>query len=68
MKKRCLTPQKLKHPTRQPGTERSDNTNTMKYLAIIALAAMALGLGACAKKEPAYTTTQTHSAYTGYSK
>ena len=41
----------------------------MKYLAIIALAAMALGLGACAKKEPAYTTTQTHSASsTGYSK
>jgi hypothetical protein len=41
----------------------------MKYLAIIALAAMALGLGACAKKEPAYTTsTTTHAASTGYSK
>jgi hypothetical protein len=40
----------------------------MKYLAIIAVAAMALGLGACAKKEPAYTSSTTHAASTGYSK
>jgi hypothetical protein len=38
----------------------------MKYLAIIALAAMALSLGACASK-PAPTTTHT-TASTGYSK
>jgi hypothetical protein len=37
----------------------------MKYLAIIALAAMALSLGACASK-PATTTSSTAS--TGYSK
>ena len=38
----------------------------MKYLAIIALAAMALSLGACASK-PAATSTTTHAS-TGYSK
>jgi hypothetical protein len=40
----------------------------MKYLAILAVAAMALGLGACAKEEPAYTSSTTHSASTGYQK
>ena len=50
------------------GKERRGIKN-MKYLAIIALAAMALSLGACASKEPSYTgSTTTHSASTGYSK
>jgi hypothetical protein len=40
----------------------------MKYLAIIAVAAIALSLGACASKEPAYNTTTSTSASTGYSK
>lgn len=40
----------------------------MKYLAIAALVAASLGLGACAHKaEPAPTTT-THAASTGYQK
>ncbi len=39
----------------------------MKYLAIIALAAVALSFGACASKEPTSTTTST-TASTGYSK
>ncbi len=39
----------------------------MKYLAIIALAAVALSLGACASKEPTSASTTT-SASTGYSK
>ena len=38
----------------------------MRILAIVALAA-ALGLGACAKNEPATTSTTT-TASTGYSK
>lgn len=43
----------------------------MKYLAILALAAMAISLGACAREEPAYTTTTTTTstaASTGYVK
>jgi hypothetical protein len=40
----------------------------MKYLAILALAAMAMGLGACAKHEAPPATT-THTATTSsYSK
>jgi hypothetical protein len=39
----------------------------MRILAIVALTAVALGLGACAKNEPAQTTTTT-TASTGYSK
>jgi hypothetical protein len=38
----------------------------MRILALVALAAMALGLGACAKHEAATSTTSTAS--TGYSK
>ena len=38
----------------------------MKYLAIIALAVTALGLGACAHKEPAHTSSSSMSH--GYSK
>jgi hypothetical protein len=38
----------------------------MRILALIAVVA-ALGLGACAKNEPAHTTTTT-TASTGYSK
>jgi hypothetical protein len=38
----------------------------LKYLAIIALGAFMLSLGACAHKEPAATTTT--SASHGYSK
>jgi hypothetical protein len=43
----------------------------MKYLAILALAVGSIGLGACAREEPAYTTTTTTTApapSTGYSK
>jgi hypothetical protein len=39
----------------------------MKYLAIIALAALALSLGACANKE-ASTTSSSTTASSGYSK
>jgi hypothetical protein len=41
----------------------------MRILAIVALAAVAFGLGACAKDEPAQThSTTSSSASTGYSK
>jgi hypothetical protein len=52
------------------GNERGETTNTMKIIAMLALAAVALSLGACAKdEEPAYTTTTSStSASTGYSK
>ena len=41
----------------------------MKYLAMIALAAMALSLGACASKEQStYTGSTQTTATTGYSK
>ncbi|MGV3531901.1 MAG: hypothetical protein ACO1QR_05985 [Chthoniobacteraceae bacterium] len=43
----------------------------MKTIALLALAAVALSLGACAKEEPAYTTTTSSTgttASTGYSK
>jgi len=39
----------------------------MKYLAIIALAAVAFGLGACASSTPPSSTT-TSTASTGYKK
>lgn len=41
----------------------------MRILALIALAATAIGLGACAKDEPAQTSTMsTTSSSTGYTK
>ena len=40
----------------------------MKYLAIIALAAAALSLGACSSKEPAHSSHSTTSSSTGYTK
>ena len=40
----------------------------MKYLAIIAVAAMALSLGACASKSTSSTTSASTTASTGYSK
>jgi len=43
------------------------NTNNMKYLALLALAAMALSLGACSHHEDT-SHTATHSTSTGYSK
>jgi len=47
--------------------QKGGETNTpMKYLAIIALAAAAFGLGACKSKEPAPTTPPPSSH--GYSK
>jgi hypothetical protein len=48
------------------GKERREIT-TMKYLAIIALAALAIGLNACSSSTPPSTTT-TSTASTGYSK
>lgn len=51
------------------GKKRKENTNTMKIIALIAFAGIALSFGACAKQEtPAYTTTTTTAASTGYSK
>jgi hypothetical protein len=52
------------------GNERGENTNNLKIIAMLALAGIALSLGACAKdEEPAYTTsTSSTSASTGYSK
>jgi hypothetical protein len=47
------------------GKERREIT-IMKYIAIIALAALAFGLGACASSTPPATTTTTAS--TGYTK
>ena len=49
------------------GIERRGNKN-MKYLAIIALAAMALSLGACAEKSSTTTGSVSTTASTGYSK
>lgn len=40
----------------------------MKYLALLALAAMALSLGACAKHKDATTSTTMHTGSTTYSK
>ena len=39
----------------------------MKYLAMFALAAMALSFGACASKQQTTSTASTHAS-TGYSK
>jgi len=47
------------------GKERREIT-TMKYLAIIALAALAIGLDACSSSTPPSTTSTTAS--TGYKK
>jgi hypothetical protein len=45
------------------------NTNNMKYLAILALVAIGLSLGACANKDHSASSTSTQSAYSsGYSK
>jgi len=54
-------------PAPCPLAQKGGKTNKMKYLAIIALAAVALSLGACASKEPTSASTTT-SASTGYSK
>jgi hypothetical protein len=43
------------------------DTLSMRTFALIALAAVAIGFGGCAKDEPASTTTTT-TASTGYSK
>ena len=52
-----------------PNWRRKGGTpNTMKYLAILALAAMALSLGACAKHEDTSHSSYQHTASTGYSK
>jgi len=49
--------------------KKGGNTNNMKYLTIIALAAAALCLGACAKDEQqSHSSHQTHSASSGMSK
>jgi hypothetical protein len=48
------------------GKERREITNIMKYLAIIALAALAIGLNACSSSTPPATTTT--AASTGYTK
>ncbi len=49
--------------------QKGGNTNNMKYLALLALAAMALSLGACARDEDtSRTTSTTYSSSTGYSK
>ena len=40
----------------------------MKTIAIIALAAVALSLGACAKNEPAPSSQSSTTASTGYTK
>lgn len=40
----------------------------MRYIALIVLGVLAIGLGACAKDEPAYTHTTQTSASTGYHK
>jgi hypothetical protein len=51
-------------------TKGGKHTNTMKTIALLALAAVALSFGACAKDEPAYTTTTSTgtAASTGYAK
>jgi hypothetical protein len=48
------------------GKERREITNIMKYIAIIALAALAIGLNACSSSTPPATSTTTAS--TGYTK
>lgn len=47
--------------------QKGGKTDTMKYIAIIALAAIALSFSACAKKDTGYQATTTSSS-TGYSK
>ena len=49
-----------------PLAQKGGEIKKMKYLAIIALAAMALSLGACASKTA--STTSSTTASTGYSK
>jgi len=62
-----MHPQTTNIPATCPLAKKGGETKKMKYLAIIALAAMALSLGACASKES--TTAQTSTtASTGYSK
>jgi hypothetical protein len=63
-----LPTQTTKHPRHLPtGKERREN-KIMKYLAIIALAALALSLGACASKESSSSMSASTTASTGYSK
>jgi hypothetical protein len=40
----------------------------MRYIAMIVLGALAILLGACAKEEPAYTSTTHTTATTGFRK
>jgi len=50
-----------------PLAQKGGENKKMKYLAIIAVAVMAIGLGACASK-PASTSTTSTTASHGYSK
>ena len=69
-KKRCvLNRPTLKMPPEPTGSERRENRNTMKYLAIIAIAAAAFSFGACAKdKGYSGSSSTTQSTSQGYSK
>jgi hypothetical protein len=74
LKKHCFQPQKFKHPIRATLAPKGVTTqNTMKYLAILVLAASALSLSACADREQTHSTATTSSTYapapsTGYQK
>jgi hypothetical protein len=45
-----------------------DLSKLMRYIAMIVLGALAIGLAACAKDEPAYTSTTHTTSTTGYRK
>jgi hypothetical protein len=49
-----------------PGTD--DFSQLMRYIAMIVLGALAIGLAACAKEQPTYTSPTHTSATTGYRK
>ena len=51
-----------------PLAQKGGEIKNMKYLAIIAVAVMALGLGACASKTAATTSSTSTTASHGYSK
>jgi hypothetical protein len=61
-----LSPQTTNIPALRPLARKEGKTLHMKYIAIIALAAFALSLGACASKSSMSTTSSTAS--TGYKK
>jgi hypothetical protein len=67
-KRSCFAPPNALDDRRQLA-QKGGKPDNMKYLAMLTLAALALSLGACAKKHDETTHSTTHSsASTGYQK